>query len=854
MGFNVWDILKDVADPIQLWYTFGNHMHWVDMQWLWGYHVMPGSTFDMLKFCRETGAKGNVNFDGIGYEKMAAEAPEALTTLRDAVAEGTVEVVGGSYGQPYGLFHGGESNIRQRIYGVRTAMRLLGKRPRTFWEEEFDFFPQLPQMLKGCGFDGASLYFQWTWHTPEVPFEASPVVWWEGVDGSKLLAATRNRLNLHQWPEDFQILLDELAEAGPREVLKRGAAATEKKPDVPRPAPEAISRWEGEGGHVEERAERVVPLVLQWLELMPSPDWMCRSELMIPKLRELLDDERFEVVFGTLGDYLDHARGAEVPIRRYGMHEVWHGLSLGKNADEFRRKSRFAEELLLGAESQSAALSLFGRPYAHWDVYPVWELEEGWRKLLAAQHHDNDECEGLCGRVGEIHYDTAQRHAGDVLEWKLDFFRRNFAESKGVAFPMAGTGSLLQGWSFDPHRVPRKWEQVGDELHGLCGDFLVRIAADRPVVLSVGERTFEPPLDCGFGFEDWKVTVKDDKVKFLSGDANCALDFDCSDQGDGLDIRVRADLECEKPGFGGARYWEFELAGLSRIQADTAYCVDDVRAEGEWSRKYPEGDWMTSPQWFETVQRPFVAQSLVDFEDEQGHLLLVQDRTRQWFRDGDRVRFVVNLRDPWDEDNKEDHVDFQLSLVPHKGFTRAELWRRSQTSARMLGLAWCDPILTGQVPLRFCAVRSETPGVEVTAFYREAEDFAGRGLESYAGRGIGYPFVVRLVEFEGAAGEAVVRVAGTVAAAHRTNLMGEIEKTLEVEVVRDDAGWQRLFGDTYEGEVEPNLFGIYSVIRLPMSGREIATVYLDIVEGRKVPRDLDAHRQVWATVHRTNEE
>ena len=79
-----------------LYYTFGNHMHWVDMEWLWGYQVLPDSLRDMLHFCRETGAKGNINFDGIGYEKMAVEAPDALQELRDALKAGTLEAVGAS--------------------------------------------------------------------------------------------------------------------------------------------------------------------------------------------------------------------------------------------------------------------------------------------------------------------------------------------------------------------------------------------------------------------------------------------------------------------------------------------------------------------------------------------------------------------------------------------------------------------------------------------------------------------------------------------------------------------------------------------------------------------------------------
>ena len=109
-------------------YTFGNHMHWVDMTWLWGDHVLPGSIRDMLRLCREAGVYGNVNFDGVGYERLAGDDPTALAELVSAVHDGTIDVVGGSYGQPYGLFHGGESNVRQRVLGARVVRRLLGVR------------------------------------------------------------------------------------------------------------------------------------------------------------------------------------------------------------------------------------------------------------------------------------------------------------------------------------------------------------------------------------------------------------------------------------------------------------------------------------------------------------------------------------------------------------------------------------------------------------------------------------------------------------------------------------------------------------------------------------------------------
>jgi alpha-mannosidase len=46
----------------------------------------------------------------------------------------------------------------------------------TFWEEEFDFCPRLPQIVRGVGYKYASLLFQRTWHTPIVPQAQIPAI------------------------------------------------------------------------------------------------------------------------------------------------------------------------------------------------------------------------------------------------------------------------------------------------------------------------------------------------------------------------------------------------------------------------------------------------------------------------------------------------------------------------------------------------------------------------------------------------------------------------------------------------------------------------------------------------------
>jgi alpha-mannosidase len=64
----------------------------------------------------------------------------------------------------------------------------------------------------------------------------------------------------------------------------------------------------------------------------------------------------------------------------------------------------------------------------------------------------------------------------------------------------------------------------------------------------------------------------------------------------------------------------------------------------------------------------------------------------------------------------------------------------------------------------------------------------------------------------------------------KTNLLGEAEETLRV---------------SQEGQ--------RSGLSVALRPYEIATIYMDIVEGRKQTRDLDAARNVWATVHRVEE-
>ncbi|MDA0989709.1 MAG: hypothetical protein O3A51_03040 [Verrucomicrobia bacterium] len=114
----------------------------------------------------------------------------------------------------------------------------------------------------------------------------------------------------------------------------------------------------------------------------------------------------------------------------------------------------------------------------------------------------------------------------------------------------------------------------------------------------------------------------------------------------------------------------------------------------------------------------------------------------------------------------------------------------------------------------------------ITALYREHETAGGASGE-LAGRGIGYPYVLRFVELEGVATEATLDLRGWELGLC-TDLLGE--QTVAVSVTS-------LAGS---GSGTPQ-----SRLRVALRPHEIATLYVDLAQGRKVYRDLESRRAGW---------
>jgi alpha-mannosidase len=122
------------------------------------------------------------------YEWVEKDAPELFERVKERVAEGRWEPVGGAWVEPDCQIPSGESFTRQLLYGQRYFEERFGRRSTVAWfPDTFGYSPGLPQLLRGAGLSGFFTYkLNWseTNHFPHDLFV------WEGIDGSGVVAHT----------------------------------------------------------------------------------------------------------------------------------------------------------------------------------------------------------------------------------------------------------------------------------------------------------------------------------------------------------------------------------------------------------------------------------------------------------------------------------------------------------------------------------------------------------------------------------------------------------------------------------------------------------------------------------------
>ena len=296
--------------------------------------------------------------DSVLFFRWVEESDPALfERIRERVAEGRFEIVGGWWVEPDCNLPSGESLVRQALYGQRYLREKLGVTATVGANlDSFGHNGTIPQILAGSGCDS----YVFLRPGPKEKELESPVFWWESADGSRVLA--------YRIPHEYCAPKDDLGEH-----LERAIASLPADEDE-------YAVFYGVGNHGGG------PTVanLEQIERLNERDDGPR--LQPSSLRRFFDgiaarNGGFPTVRGELQH---HSRGC------YTTHS---GI---------KRWNRRTENLLQRAEKWSSIADVLGA-----QPYPHAELTEAWKLLLFNQFHDT-----LAGTSIEPAYEDARDQLG----------------------------------------------------------------------------------------------------------------------------------------------------------------------------------------------------------------------------------------------------------------------------------------------------------------------------------------------------------------------------------------------------------------------------------------------------------
>jgi alpha-mannosidase len=322
------------------------HAH-IDLAWLWPYAETRRKlrrTFHTALGLMKNSADYRFNQSTAQYyAQLAEDDPALLQQIKARVASGHWEVIGGMWVEPDTNMPTGESLARQILYGQRFFEKEFGRRHTVCWLPDcFGFTGALPQLLRQGGIDSFfTIKVNWS-ETNRLPAD---LFWWEGFDGSRVLAHTFDNplggYNGHLSPTALFHTW--------RNFKTKALHDTSLL---------AIGYGDGGGGTTPEMIEREVQL---------------RDFPVLPKAR-----------WGHVADYFGraHERAAETTL------SVWRGeiyLELHRatltTQSGVKHLHRQAERALITGETAASLAHMLGSPA------PA-SLEEHWRRVLKNEFHD----------------------------------------------------------------------------------------------------------------------------------------------------------------------------------------------------------------------------------------------------------------------------------------------------------------------------------------------------------------------------------------------------------------------------------------------------------------------------------
>ncbi len=286
--------------------------------------------------------------------------PEDRADLRALMAEGRIEVVGGSYNEPNTNLTSAESTIRNAIHGIGHQRDVLGGDPRSAWMlDAFGFDPGYPGLMAAAGLTSSAWargpYHQWgPWRTVgdntrmQFPSEFE----WVSPDGHGLLTSYMPNHYGAGW--------------GVHQAADLAGAQAEVLTQLTTLAPVAATR----NVLLPVGADHVIPA--RWATAVHR-DFAARY--VWPRCVTALPREFFAAVRADAAQ-----RGIWLAPQTRDMNPVYPGKDV--TYIDTKQAQRAAEVATLDGERLATLAWLAG------GQYPAASLDKAWRQLVFGAHHD----------------------------------------------------------------------------------------------------------------------------------------------------------------------------------------------------------------------------------------------------------------------------------------------------------------------------------------------------------------------------------------------------------------------------------------------------------------------------------
>jgi alpha-mannosidase len=357
--------IAQAGPPLDVCVTGTGHAH-IDVAWLWTLgqtRRKAGRTFHTVEHLMDQFPEYHFTQSQPQlYDYVRQDYPELFEKIKQRVAEGRWEAIGGMWVEADCNLTGPESLARQFLLGRSFFTKHFGPKaesPVLWLPDVFGYAWALPQLIKQAGLEYFfTIKIGWSQYN-RLPFDS---FWWQGLDGTRILTHFSTTPHAPS-PLHTSTMSTYNSMATPEELMGTWTNAQQKDLGRGRLTPPflmAFGHGDGGGGPTREMQETI-------REMREFPG--------LPRIRQRSVKEFFQELDTTAGDILPTWNG-----------ELYLEYHRGTYTTQSRNKraNRQSEFRLHDAEALASFALLLDPGYR----YPAKELRRAWELVCLNQFHD----------------------------------------------------------------------------------------------------------------------------------------------------------------------------------------------------------------------------------------------------------------------------------------------------------------------------------------------------------------------------------------------------------------------------------------------------------------------------------